>query len=187
MNRLALSLYTVLVLFDGCDAQRMATASKPDAQNPPFSISIVPETNHVQPFGGSIAMAREKARTFHVVISNVSSETQAVWEDSNSWGYQNVSFELVTENGKKILLSKRQAEFTTNFPSTFLIEPRENQVYDIRLDEEWKAQPTLAKSDEMAITLKAIYEVPPTPEAAEYKVWTGRVESRSYKFKLRQW
>ncbi len=173
MNRLALSLYTVLVLFGGCDVQRMATVSKADAQNPPFSISIVPETNHVQPFGGSTAMA--------------SPETQAVWEDWNSWGYQNVSFELVTENGKKVLLSKRQAEFTTNFPSTFLIEPRENQVYDIRLDEEWKAQPTLAKSDEMAITLKAIYEVPPTPEAAEYKVWTGRVESRSYKFKLRQW
>ena len=43
------------------------------------------------------------------------------------------------------------------------------------------------KTDETDITLKAIYEVPPTPEAAQYKVWTGRLESRTYNFKLRQW
>jgi len=187
MNRLVLSFCAVLVLFVGCDVQRMATTSKADAQKPPFSISIVPETNQVQPFGGSIAMAREKVRVFHVVLTNVSPETQAVWEDWNSWGYQNVAFELVTESEKKILISKRQTGFTRNFPSTFLIEPGEHQVYDIRLDEEWEAQPALAKTDEMAITLKAIYQVLPTDEAAQYKVWTGRAESRPYKFKLRQW
>ena len=38
-----------------------------------------------------------------------------------------------------------------------------------------KQRPALPKSDEMPITLKAVYEVTPTPEATEYKVWTGRL------------
>src|SRR5208282_4351813 len=49
---------------------------------------------------------------------------------------------------------------------TFLIEPGEHQVYAIRLDERWETHPLLPKTDETPITLKAIYEVPPTPEAA---------------------
>lgn len=45
----------------------------------------------------------------------------------------------------------------------------------------------LPKTNEMAITVKAIYEVHATPEAAQYKVWIGRLESRTCDFKLRQW
>jgi hypothetical protein len=33
--------------------------------------------------------------------------------------------------------------------------------------------PALPMTDEMPITLEAIYEVTQTPEAAQYKVWTG--------------
>jgi hypothetical protein len=94
---------------------------------------------------------------------------------------------LTTVEGKKVLVSRRQEEFTRNFPSTFLIEPGEHQVYAVRLDERWTTHPSLPKTAEMAITLKAIYEVAPTPESAQYKVWTGRVESRNYNFNLRQW
>jgi hypothetical protein len=123
---------------------------------------------------------------FYVVLTNVSSERRAVWEYWNSWGYQTISFELTTVDGKKFLVSKRQEEFTRNFPSTFLVEPGEHQVYAIRLDQWWETHPTLPKTDEMPITLKAAYKVSATPEAAQYKVWTGRVESRAYNFKLRE-
>jgi hypothetical protein len=105
----------------------------------------------------------------------------------NGWGYQNVSFELTTTGGRKFVVFKRQQDFTTNGPSTFLIQPGEHQVYAIHLDTEWETHPTLPKADEMPVTLKAIYEVSPTPEAMQYKIWTGRVESRTYQFKLRQW
>jgi len=43
------------------------------------------------------------------------------------------------------------------------------------------------KADEMPITLRAVYRVPPTREASEQKVWIGRVESHTYRFTLRQW
>src|SRR5207245_11798005 len=114
-------------------------------------------------------------------------DAQPVWESWNSWGYQNISFELTTGGGRKFIVSKQQQGFTRNFPSTFLIQPGEHQVYAIHLDKRWETRPMLPKPDEMPITLKAIYEVPRTSEATQYKVWTGRIESRTYKLTLRQW
>jgi hypothetical protein len=98
-----------------------------------------------------------------------------------------ISFELTTIEAKNFVVSRRQGYFTKNAPSTFLVKPGEHQVYPIRLDEWWKTHPALPKTDEMPISLKAVCEVSTTPEASQYKVWTGRLESHSYNFSLRQW
>jgi hypothetical protein len=188
MKKGLLTLCAVLVLITACNTHKEIASSKgePSVQKSPFSLSIVPETSHGEQFGSSIEMAHDKPRAFYVVLTNVSSEPQAVWEYWNSWGYQTISFELTTVDGKKFLVSSRQEGFTRNFPSTFLIEPGEHQVYAVHLDQRWETHPALPKTDEMLITLNAVYEVSATPEAAQYKVWTGRVESRTYNFKLRQ-
>ena len=170
-------LWIVLLAFAG--------AASSEAQKAPFSLSVVPTNSHGDV--GGITMAQSKARDFYVVLTNVSKDPQPVWEYWNSWRYQTISFELTTAEGRKFVVSKRQQDFTRNFPSTFLIQPGEHQVYALRLDKEWETRPMLAKADEMPITLRAIYEVSPTPEATQYKVWAGRVESSSYKFMLRQW
>ncbi len=156
-----------------------------DAPKAPFSLVVVPTTSTGE--GGTITMAHRMPRDFYVVLTNDSQETQAVWESWNSWGYQAISFELTTTEGKKFVVSRRQEDFTRNFPSTFLVKPGEHQVLAIRLDERWQTHPTLPKRDEMPVTLKAVYEVPPTAEATKYKVWTGRIESRIYNLTLRQW
>jgi hypothetical protein len=189
MKKVFLTLCVVLVIITARNTQKEAASSKaqPSDQKSPFSLSIVPETSNGERFGSSIEMAHDQAHNFYVVLTNVSSQTQAVWEYWNSWGYQTVSFELTTADGKRFLVSKRQQEFTKNYPSTFLIEPGEHQVYSIRLDERWGTHPLLPKTDETPITLKAICEVAPTPDAAQHKVWTGRLESRTYNLKLRQW
>ena len=127
--------------------------------------------------GTGIRMAKNKPREFYVVITNVSGGPQSIWQYWNSWGYQAISFGLTTADGKKFVLSKKQEAFTVNFPSTFVVQPGEHQVYPIKLDE-WETHPALPKTDEMPITLKAVYEVSTTPEASQYKVWTGRLESR---------
>jgi hypothetical protein len=189
MKRAFVTLCAVLVFITTFNIQKQAASSKAQSsvQKSPFSLSVVPETSHGEGFGSSIEMAHNKPRDFYVVLTNVSSEPQAVWEYWNSWGYQTVSFELTTVDGKKFIVSRRQGNFTRNFPSTFLIEPGEHQVYAIRLDERWETHPLLPKTDEAPITLRAIYEVAPTPEAPQHKVWTSRVESRTYSLKLRQW
>ena len=189
MKKVLLTLCAVFVFVTACNNKNETERSqaKPSVQKVPFSLSIVPETSRGEGFGSSIEMAHDKPREFYVVLTNSSSEPQAVGEDWNSWGYQTVSFELTNVDGKKFYVSRRPGIFTVNFPSTFLISPGEHQVYAIRLDQWWETQPPLPKTDETDIMLKAIYEVPPTPEAEQYKVWTGRLESRTYNFKLRQW
>jgi hypothetical protein len=183
-----LTVFDLLVFITACNTHKETASSKaePSVQKSPFSLSVVPETSYGEHFGSSIEMAHDKAHAFYAVLTNVSSEPQAVWEYWNSWGYQTISFELATVDGKKVLVSRGQEDFTRNFPSTFLIEPGEHQVYAVRLDECWTTHPSLPKTAETAITLKAIYEVAPTPESAQYRVWTGRVESRNYNFNLRQ-
>jgi hypothetical protein len=156
----------------------VANAQEPSSS--PFSVSIVPGI-------GGLTMAKNKPHEFYVVITNVSGGPQSIWQYWNSWGYQAISFELTTADGKKFVLSKKQEGFTINFPSTFVVEPGEHQVYPIKLDEWWETHPALPKTDEMPITLKVVYEVSTTPEASQYKVWTGRLESHSYSFSLRQW
>jgi len=129
-------------------------------------------------------MAADKARDFYVVLTNISGEHQAVWDVWNSWGYRAISFDMTTADGKRFVISKREQDFTRNGPSTFVVEPGEHQVYAIRFDKSWEVRPTLPKVGEMPITLKAIYEISPTPESVQHQVWTGRVESHSYQLSL---
>ncbi|PYX85096.1 MAG: hypothetical protein DMG70_04815 [Acidobacteria bacterium] len=49
-------------------------------------------------------------------------------------GYQTISFELTTANGKKFVLSKRPEAFTRNNPTTFAVQLGEHQVYAVYLD-----------------------------------------------------
>jgi hypothetical protein len=151
----------------------------------PFSIAIVPFSSYSE--GGTIEMARKSTRDFYVVLTNVSQDNQYTWEYWNSWGYQTISFELTTAEGKKFSVSKRIQGFTKNYPSTFLVKPGEHEVFAIRFDKWWETKPVLPENNEMPITLKAIYEVRPTKESAQNKVWTGRIESQSYGLTLQQW
>ena len=127
--------------------------------------------------------------TFYVLLTNVSSQAQAVFRTSNSWGYYVVSFELRTSDGRNVALSRRPTVFTKNNPSTFVIPPNEQMVYPIKLDDEWLAASPVPIADEepVDVTSKAIYEIGPTPESARQNVWTGRVESAEYHFKFRHW
>ncbi len=166
-------------------SSRVDTLRVDDAKAP-FILAIVPSTSW--PDSRGITIAEKQPREFYVVLTNVSTEAQSVWEDSNSWGYGTLSFEFTMADGQKIVVSKRQqVVFTVNRPSTFLIPPGEHQVYPIRLDKSWDTGPKLSKLAETTTTVKAIYEVSTTSESKQYKVWAGRVESGSYMFTLRHW
>jgi hypothetical protein len=153
----------------------------------PFSISVVPAWSG--PSGRGISMATNTLDTFYVILTNVSKEAQPVFRTSNSWGYYAVSFELQTVDGHVVAITKRPQGFTKNNPTTFVVPPDEHMVYAIRLDDEWDAVPPPPIADEtpIAVTIKATYEVKPTPESAQQNVWTGRLESPSYKFRFRHW
>ncbi|MGB8128477.1 MAG: hypothetical protein WCG81_01660 [Candidatus Angelobacter sp.] len=163
----------------------LVSTSWTDVSKSPFSIAVVPTQSFDH--GGTVTMAHDKAGEFYVVLTNVSAKSQEVFEAWNSWGYQTVSFEFTLSNGKKIVVSRRQHDFTRNGATTFMIQPGEHQVFAIRLDQWWEAKPALRKINEMPIKLKAIYQVLLTPEATKAGVWIGRTESHDYNLSLRQW
>ena len=144
----------------------------------PFSLAIVAK---------EITIARNKPDVFCVVLTNISREPQAVWEYSNSWGYQNISLEFNLPSGEKSTVLKKKQAFTRNGPSPFVVQPGEHQVYAVQLDQSWEVKPAIPKENEIPVSVRAIYEVGPTPESRKYKVWTGRIESHAYDFTLRQW
>jgi len=177
--RFPIQMKTILTLLVGIFIACTAFAKSP------FTLAVVPSNSESKT--QSITIAKDKPREFYVILTDASKEARAVFQKWNSWGYQNVCLEFTTEDGKKFIVSMREQDFTRNFPGTFLIQPGEHQVYPIKLDEKWEITPNLTTDGETKVTLKAIYRVPPTPEATEHKVWVGRVESKEYNFTLHHW
>jgi hypothetical protein len=115
---------SVISFVSGCDPR---THSKPVAIQDKPPASALPFVLTVAAGRAGITLARRTPhdsdlppRDFYVLLSNVSKQPQTVWEDWNSWGYQAISFELTTADGKKHVLSKRQQDFTKNYPSTLV-------------------------------------------------------------------
>jgi hypothetical protein len=158
----------------------------------PFTLTVVPSQSSTQERRIEVRSEAEKdaheaklfPRALYVVLTNTSKDAQPVFYTSNSWGSANVSFEITTAAGKKLSATIRPQEFTVNFPGTFLVPDGEQKVYAIRLDEQWEVKPQLLDFGLQDVTVKAIYEVKETKESKEKKVWTGRVESKAYTFKL---
>jgi hypothetical protein len=188
---LIIALSSIVGFASGCDRRTHSEPSISQGQLPvpalPFLLSIAADRAGITMAHSTPRDFELPRRDFYVVLTNVSNQAQTVWEDWNSWGYQAISFELTAADGRKYVLSVRQRGFDKNYPSALVIQPAEHVVYPIHLDEFWDSRPSLPKTAELAITLKAIYEITPTPESGEYKVWTGRVESHPYNFTLRQW
>ena len=134
-------------------------------------------------------MAGDVMDSFYVILANTSHQPEAVFVPGNSWGYYSISFELETGTGKVIKIAKRPQAFTKNTPVTFVIPQGEQMVFPIKLNDDWEANSALPTADEnpIPLTVKAIYDMRPTPESSTQKVWIGHLESRSYYLSFRHW
>jgi len=179
-----LTVAAVVTLAAGSHS-RPNSSNHPVSSEPPFSVSVVPSESFA--YGQWISMGKTSPVPFYVVLTNTTTEPQKVFESWNSWGYQAISFELVSESGQRVVISRKNQDFDKNFPSTFIVPPGEHRVYTIRLnDEDWKVAPELrfANAEPLSVNLKAIYQLAPTREAKRENVWVGRTESKSYHFQL---
>ena len=146
-----------------------------------IAVTIVPEQSEVGP-DGTYQAKINYYHSFGVVIANKSSDPVRVWEDWNSWGYYNLTFDVKLANGKVYHLKKKLVDFTMNFSSHYLIKPSSYYVIYVSFDKEWDAFPKklideLKKNKE--VLLKAIYTIPndKDKDAEKNKIWTGTVES----------
>lgn len=112
--------------------------------------------------------------TCHLVLSNQLKETVRVWQDWNSWGYYNITFELAVGDST-YHIKKKSIIWTRNFPSFWLLKPGESHEFKPNLSREiWEGLPVGINGKGM---LKAIYQIEEDKETKEHKVWTGRIES----------
>jgi hypothetical protein len=195
VNPRGLALFAVLALF-GVYLQGSVgdPNNQQDTISPPFAVSVVPSWSELPgprcltPCRG-VSMAGNTLDTFFVILTNVSREKQAVFEPSHSWGYYAVSFQVQTGDGRIIGIKKKQTGFTRNVPSIFLIPPGEQMVYPVKLDGEWEADAGLPSSSTKSfpVRLKAVYQIEPSPESTQQKVWAGRIESTEYHFEFKHW
>src|SRR2546427_3481691 len=84
----------------------------------PFAVALAPES--YRDATPHISMGAGNNRAFFVVLTNVTDQGQAVWEDWNSWGYRCVSFQVTTPDGTKHSVIRKPHGFTRNFPGSSL-------------------------------------------------------------------
>ncbi len=131
---------------------------------------------------------REPKDHFHVILSNTSAKAQRVFQDSNSWGYYSLSFELEDHGGKKWLARKKRIAFSRNVPSWLEIPPGENLVIDVYWGDEsaWDGFPPF-ETEAKRLTVRAVLEIKPDAETKQFQVWTGRMTSPTQEVVFSKW
>jgi hypothetical protein len=147
----------------------------------PLSIAIVPYKSAESKRPPEIFSSDDESRTFYVLLTNISSQEQNIFETWNKWGYRNITFEVTTNDGRTVVASQRRRDFSMNQPSTFLLRRGESYVIPIKLNGEWEWLPTTIPTS--IVDLKAVYEVEPyEPYDSRLPVpWIGRIESQIYR------
>src|SRR5262245_18618909 len=70
---------------------------------------------------------------FHDLVSNRSGSPLRVWEDTFSWGYYALRFEITDAGGHTSVVHKKQVAFARNFPASWKLQPGEQLAIDVHL------------------------------------------------------
>ena len=129
----------------------------------PFSLVIVPSERHEERatlvFNKPYAPYRH--RHDHVVLTNISDKPQKLWNESCSWGYGRLSFEVTDKEGNVKQVKKvEKVDRDKNYEDWFFLPPGEHVVFDVLFDQTWENVPRLEKGVGSAdIKVRAFYRL----------------------------
>ncbi len=115
-----------------------------------------------------------------LIFKNNNQDTMRIWEFHNSWGWHTL-FLVIKKTGsnEEFTLTKlKQMGWTRNFSSFTEILPHE--IYKLNLtprEKWWESENDLSGLEDQNILVKAVLEIPESPEAKEFGVFVGKVES----------
>jgi len=146
------------------------------------SIAVPYAPNRLAAFGkhsdtnDTRVLCRSWDKNFHVVLRNVSNKSQNIWQDSNSWGYDALTFEVMDESGKKWVTKKILASFDQNGPMFWTLKPNESLVIDVSFADDQKSdwQKWKGFPHNQTVSMQAIFEIRKDAWSQKYSVWTGR-------------
>jgi len=130
-------------------------------------------------------------QAFVVLLTNTSDHDLSTWIENYSWGYDNLSFRITRADGKSFRVIKQQEFFTVNFPCPYLVRSHGHFAWAVTFSpDQWTGFPADWKGSE-EVTIQAQFEIDPTKESQEMKVWTGKITSAPMKVTLtrflKQW
>ena len=131
---------------------------------------------------------------FVAIVRNELARELALYEEWNSWGYENLKFELFTEGGQRLWVTKKPGLWYRNFPGQTLLEPGQSVVIPVVFWERvWNnvdfiGTQALRSQHTHMKTIRAVYEQKPErpepwpgePPLPESKLWKGSVCSPAY-------
>jgi hypothetical protein len=151
-----------------------------------WALEIIPSV--VSTAGQSIDTRNE---AFVVLLTNTSDRDLNTWIEEFSWGYDNLSFLVTRADGSIFRIVKQPEMFTVNVAIPYLVRSHGHFAWAVTFSpDEWTGFPAnWSGSEEVAI--QARFEIDPTPQSKEMKVWTGKIESSPMKVMLtrflKQW
>jgi hypothetical protein len=121
-----------------------------------------------------------KPNYLNISINNNGSQTLRVWEFGNSWGWNILSLIIKKPDSREqyILTRLKTIGWTVNAPTFVSIEP--NNKFETLLyqgSKWWEFDQDLSALKNQPFMVKAVLEIPETPEAKEFGIFVGRVES----------
>lgn len=116
---------------------------------------------------------------FHVLLKNVSEKPVRLWTDRFSWGYDNLTFEQLHEDGKTTRIVKKHREWSKNYPDWLELQPGESYVLNVNLFSGiWENTPGAdPQAKPKLVKLRAVYEVREEEESEKLGVWAGKITS----------
>jgi len=121
---------------------------------------------------------QDKSQQFQVVVTNTGKDTVRLWRETCSWGYPNLSFEVVDQSGTTVRVIKKSRGWEKNVPVWMAIPPGDHLVLEVAFDPTtWQNAPMPRAGQQRVFDMRAVYEIGETPEAKANHVWSGRVVS----------
>jgi hypothetical protein len=101
-----------------------------------------------------------------------------VYQDWNSWGYFARSFKVKDEHSKTYEITRRDKDWTKNFPSTDTLDKGDFVITDVDLcDETWRVSPKLPIGQDLKLRLVGRFIMQADKKEPIKDLWTGQIES----------
>lgn len=151
----------------------LAMACQAEEPKPPLELKIAVPIHHQH-------RSLYTGQQFHVLVKNVSDAPLRLWTDRYSWGYENLSFEVIAEDGRVTSVKKRPREWSKNIPDWLQLQPGDSYVLTVNFSaaDIWENPPeALAGKKPSLFKMRAVYEIKPDDQSTKHAVWTGKLES----------
>ena len=118
---------------------------------------------------------------FNLLFVNYGNTSIRIWEFHNSWGWNTLTWRLQeTDNKSNIVEIKKLTNkaWTKNGPTFFDVTAGNRYVIPINLkDGDWEFSDAVEKLKSKSVIVKLVLEVQISPEAENYNVFVGKLES----------